>query len=768
MDEGSGAVEARRSDAHDVGPFMRAAVTMSGARRGFLIVGRGNELTVAAMGDTSSVALSSGRLGTFDIDEATVREVVSTGRGRTRHSIVCLPIALPDSNDGAIYLEMPDGAAPARVEDLEWLATAFSAAAIANNFHGQIGTAHAAARAADDSRLGWDMIPALAWIGAPDGGFEDGNKQWFEYTGLTRETAVGFGFVSAFHPDDVDKVIKVWTDLCTSAKPGGVEARMLRHDGEARWFVLRAVPLLDDDGNVIRWYGVNTDIDELKRIEFELAQSQLVMAVAQRIIETGTWSWDMATDVFTCSPECASIVGLDANEITFETLSARVHPDDREMVAEAHQRALQGEELNVEHRFLLPDGTVKFIHARGRLILDEVQSPRAYIGTIADVTETRLAEEKIQSSLEDAQRAQASLAEAQKLSHVGSYRIKPSKREVVWSEETYNIYGFDTSIALSFEMISERVHPSDREMVAAVSDRGLRERQPWEIEHRLLLPDGSIRYVHCVTRVETNPEEEPEVFGAIIDITERVKSEEALQKAQADIVRMNRLTAMGAVTVSIAHEMNQPLMAIVTNAATCLSWLDRDVPDVAEAKLAAERLVEEGKRAGDVLLNVRSMARNSGPSMDMVDIGEVISHVLRMLRTEFRIRQIDVFVSVSTGIPAIRGDKVQLQQVLLNLMLNAAEAIGANDGARRIDLTAEADGSRSVVVRVEDTGEGIDPIASERIFEAFFSTKQQGTGMGLAISKSIISAHSGTLSARPRAGGGAVFEFSIPFAGESR
>lgn len=768
MDEGSGAVEARRWDAHDVGPFMRAAVTMSGARRGFLIVGRGNELTVAAMGDTSSVSLSSGRLGTFDIDEATVREVVSTGRGRNRHSIVCLPVALPDPNDGAIYLEMPDGAAPARVEDLEWLVTAFSAAAIANNFHGQIDTAPTAVRAADDPRLGWDMIPALAWIGAPDGGFEDGNKQWFEYTGLTRETAVGFGFVSAFHPDDVDKVIKVWTDLCTSGKPGGVEARMLRHDGEARWFVLRAVPLLDDDGNVVRWYGVNTDIDELKRIEFELAQSQLVMAVAQRIIETGTWSWDMATDVFTCSPECANIVGLEANEINFETLSSRVHPDDRQMVAEAHQRALQGEELNVEHRFLLPDGTVKYIHARGRLILDEVQSPRAYIGTIVDVTETRLAEERIRSSLEDAQRAQASLAEAQKLSHVGSYRIKPLTGEVVWSEETYNIYGFDTSMALSSKVIRERVHPSDREMVAAVFDKGLRDRQPWEIEHRLLLPDGSIRYVHCVTRVETNPEEEPEVFGAIIDITERVKSEEALQKAQADIVRMNRLTAMGAVTVSIAHEMNQPLMAIVTNAATCLSWLDRDVPDVAEAKLAAERLVEEGKRAGEVLLNVRSMARNSRPSMDVVDIGEVVSHVLTMLRTEFRIRQIDVFVSVSTDIPAIRGDKVQLQQVLLNLMLNAAEAIGANDGARRIDLTAEADGSRSVVVRVEDTGEGIDPVASERIFEAFFSTKQQGTGMGLAISKSIISAHSGTLSARLRAGGGAVFEFSIPFAGESR
>jgi len=768
MDEGSRAVEARKSDAHDVGPFMRAAVAMSGARRGFLIVRQGNEILVVATADTSSVSFSRAKLAAFDIDEATVREVISTGRGRSRHSIVCLPVALPDSGDGLIYLEMPNGAAPARIEDLEWLATAFSAAAIANNFHGQLAPASTAVKAADDPRLGWDMIPALAWIGGPDGGLEDGNKQWFEYTGLTREAALGFGFVSAFHPDDVEKVVKVWSELCSSGKPGGVEARMLRHDGEARWFVLRAVPLLDGDGNVVRWYGINTDIDDLKRVEFELAQSQLVMAVAQRIIATGSWSWDMTTDVFTCSPECASIVGLETSEITFETLSSRVHPDDREMVAQAHQRALQGEELNVEHRFLLPDGTVKYIHARGRLILDEVLSPRAYIGTIVDVTETRLSEDRIKTSLAAAQRAQASLAEAQKLSHVGSYRLKPSTGEVTWSDETYNIYGFDPDVPLTSKAIRERMHPSDRETVASVFEKGLRDCQPWEIEHRLLMPDGSIRYVHCVTRVETNSDGDPEVFGAIIDITERVKSEEALQKAQADIVRMNRLTAMGAVTVSIAHEMNQPLMAIVTNAATCLSWLDRDVPDVAEAKLAAERLVEEGKRAGDVLLNVRSMARNSRPSMDVVDIAEVVSHVLTMLRSEFRIRQIDVSVSVAPDIPVIRGDKVQLQQVLLNLLLNAAEAIGANGGARRIDLTAETDGSRSVVVRVEDTGEGIDPIASERIFEAFFSTKQQGTGMGLAISKSIISAHSGTLAARPRAGGGAVFEFSIPFAGESR
>ncbi|WP_246694196.1 PAS domain-containing sensor histidine kinase [Mesorhizobium sp. M2E.F.Ca.ET.209.01.1.1] len=745
---------------------------LSDARRGFLLILRGDELAVmaTATGGSTAVSFVSGKPEDFGLGENFIRSVIGAGRSRiishAELSMVCLPLTLADPCDGALYLEVET--APANVSDLEWLTTALSAAAIADKIPGRPSAAESPpTNLVGDPKLALDMIPALTWIGGVDGSLEDANSQWFDYTGLSREAALGWGFIRAFHPDDVEKVTRVWTELLASGEPGSIEARMLRHDGEARYFMLRAEPLVGDDGTILRWYGVNTDIDHLKRVEFELAQSQLVMAVAQRIIETGSFSWDMASDVFTCSAECAKIVGLEAHKINFASLNERVHPDDREMVAEAHRKALQGEDLNIEHRFLLPDGTVKFIHARGRLIVEDHVGPRAYIGTIVDVTETRRSEERIRNSLIEAQRAQASLAEAQRLSHVGSYRINPSTGEVTGSEETYNIYGLDPALPLSREAITERVHPSDRDKVAAAFEKGVRERQPWEIEHRLLMPDGSIQHVRCVTRVETNPDEEPEVFGAIIDQTERVKSDEALQRAQADIVRMNRLTAMGAVTVSIAHEMNQPLMAIVTNAATCMSWLDRPNPDVAEAKQAAERIVEEGKRAGDVLLNIRSMARNSRPTaMTTVDLGEVVAHVLTILRSELRLRQIDVSVSLSPGIASVRGDKVQLQQVLLNLMLNAAEAMAANDQTRRIEVSGENDEKGFVVVRVEDNGEGIDPIASERIFEAFFSTRQDGTGMGLAISRSIIEAHRGTLSARPREGGGAVFELSIPFARE--
>jgi PAS domain S-box-containing protein len=754
---------------HDIEQFLIVAMYSAGANRGLIVTSDAKGLRVSAEATAGAVVFVVSAISLYGLDENIVEEVIGTGKAMAvsgKRPALCAPIRFPRCPAGAVYLEIEcEAGSGQRLNNLEWLASTFSASLEKKRSDEELRSVREEAdRVERELRLNLDMIPALTWIGGPGGELEEASRQWHDYTGIGRDDALGMGFLASFHPDDVQKVVDAWTELLVAGKPGGVEARIRRYDGEARYFMLRAVPLTGQDGKVRKWYGINTDIDDLKRAEFELAKSQAVMAEAQRIIETGSWSWDMMSDVFTCSAECTNIVGLPSTEITFETLMERVHPDDREMVAQAHGRALQGDELNVEHRFVLPDGTVKFIHARGRLIYEK-SHPRAYIGTIVDVTEATHSEERIRSSLAEAQRAQASLAEAQKLSHVGSFRIRPSTGEIIWSAETYNIYGLDPERPLTGEAIMARIHHDDRERIRGIHATAIRDRKPWEAEHRLLMPDGSIRHVHCVTRVEKDPEKEPEMFGAIIDLTDRVNSEEALRKAQADVVRMNRLTAMGAVTVSIAHEMNQPLMAIVTNAATCLSWLDRPEPDLDEAKEAAERIVKEGKRAGDVLLNVRNMARNSRPSMAMVDVNEVVADVLTMMRSELRSRQINASVSLSPAIGQIRGDKVQLQQVLLNLMLNAAEAMTGMEHGRTIIVVTEDRRSQCAVVRVEDNGHGFDPIASERIFEAFFSTKPEGTGMGLAICRSIIEAHTGTLSARSLESGGSVFEFAIPYAG---
>ncbi|MBY5399490.1 PAS domain-containing protein [Rhizobium leguminosarum] len=759
--------------------FMVAALLSARASAAFLTASSDSGIRVLAravsVGGERHVAFLSARPDDFGLDEPMIRHVI-VGRSPMRRDLgradgelrsnVCVPVDFPDSFRGALYLEIM-GERPAAdiVESLEWQASALAATLTRNLYEAELhGVKEEAARIERELRLNLDMIPALTWVAGPGGELEEASRQWHEYTGIDREAALGVGFLASFHPDDVEKVVSAWTELLVTGKPGGVEARIVRHDGEARYFMLRAVPLFSDNGRIVKWYGINTDIEDLKRTQFELAKSRAALSEGQRMVQSGIWSWDAATDVFSCSLECAGLVGLSSENITSSQLVERVHPDDLGLLRNAYDKMLKGHELNVSHRIVMPDGEVRFVHGRGRLIVDENGNRREYIGTIIDVTDSKRSEQRIQQALAEAQRAEATLAEAQKLSHVGSFRIRPLTGEIIWSAETYNIYGLDSCTPLTAEAIMERIHPDDRERINEVYATGIRDRKQWEAEHRLLMPDGSIRHVHCVTRVETDPEQEPEVFGAIIDLTDRVNSEEALRKAQADIVRMNRVTAMGAVTVSIAHEMNQPLMAIVTNAATCLSWLDRPAPDLDEARVAAERIVKEGKRAGDVLLNVRNMARNSRPSIAMVDINEVVADVMTMMRSELRSRQIKAAVSLSPAAKPIRGDKIQLQQVLLNLMLNAAEATTGREQGRTISVTSADHDSRSVAVRIEDNGHGLDPIASERIFEAFFSTKPEGTGMGLAISRSIIEAHSGTLSARPLTAGGTVFEFSIPYA----
>jgi PAS domain S-box-containing protein len=758
----------------DIRQFLATALRSATGAAAYLVHVERTELAVMAMARTVDGKITVHQANNVgealaDLDPVVIRQAIVTkspavARGVKGGQIVCIPVDIRHRSERVLCLILKELAPPDLVEELEWLASAFAASCGLEDLRDELGSVREdAAEVERELRRNLDMIPALTWVGGPGGELLEASSQWHEYTGISREDALGLGFLASFHPDDVEKVVTAWTDLLVTGKPGGIEARIVRHDGEARYFMLRAVPHFDDEGNVRKWYGVNADIDDLKRAEFELAKSQAVMAEAQRIIETGSWSWDMVTDVFTCSAECTKIVGLPSQEITFETLMERVHPDDREMVAAAHGNALQGAVLDVEHRFVLPDGSVKFIHARGRLMYEYDDTPRAYIGTIVDVTEARRSEDRIRSSLAEAQRAQASLAEAQKLSHVGSFRIKPLAGEIIWSAETYNIYGLDPSLPLRAETIIDRIHPDDRERISQIHARCLRDGLPWEAEHRLIMPDGSIKHVHCFTRVEADPEQEPEVFGAIIDQTERITSEEALRKAQSDLARMNRLTAMGAVTVSIAHEMNQPLMAIVTNAATCLSWLDRPEPDIAEAKTAAERIVSEGRRAGDVLLNVRNMARNSRPSMTTVDVNDVIGDVLAMLRSELRSRRIDATVHLSPRLRPIRADRVQLQQVTLNLMLNAVEAMAEHQDVRVLTVESD-DGPEGVIVRVQDNGRGIDPVASERIFEAFYSTKPGGTGMGLAICRSIVEAHNGTLGARRLPEGGSVFEFKIPYA----
>jgi PAS domain S-box-containing protein len=403
------------------------------------------------------------------------------------------------------------------------------------------------------------------------------------------------------------------------------------------------------------------------------------------------------------------------------------------------------------------DGTRIEVASRWSLQRDPNGRPIGTLETNNDITHRKRAEEALRH-------IQATyLAEAQKLSGTGSFGWNVMTGELFWSEETFRIFEHEPTLQPSVEAVMRRVHPDDAAMVQHMIDRAAKEKLGFDFEHRLLMPDGSVKHLRIVASMVCDEPGALQFVGAVMDITAARHAQEQLHQAHTELAYVTRVMTLGELTASIAHEVNQPLAAIVTNGEASLRFLGRDPPHLDEVRDAVRRMIADGKRASEIVQRIRALIRKTEPQSAPVDLNGVIRESVSLAQREVATQRVTLGLELRPGLPAILGDWVQLQQVIINLIFNGIQAMAAvDDRSRELVIRSYRDDGGQVLVSVQDSGIGIDPRNANRLFDAFFTTKPDGMGMGLAICRTIIEAHGGRLWASSNGGPGATFQFSLP------
>jgi PAS domain S-box-containing protein len=731
--------------------------------------------------------------------------------------------------------------------------------------------------------------------------------------GLQHEVGVLVaGSRRADFPTEVERLL-----LRVAANQAGIGLQEARRSGEQK----RIAEMLEQ--------RVAERTRQLTTVNDDLLRSEAYLAEAQRVSHTGSFGWSVSSGDIVWSDETFRILEYDpANKPTLERILQRTHPEDRLFVQQAIEQAARDRKaFDVEHRLLMPDGSVKYVRVVGHPSTNDESGNFEFVGAVMDITESKRAEESLR-------RSEGYLAEAQRLTHTGSWVWRIAGREALHlSEEWYRIYGFDPEAGVpSWDERLQRLHPEDRAEWQATIDRAIDEKSDYEMEFRILLPAGSVRHIQTVGHPVLNASGDLVQFvGSSVDVTERKRAEalregesrileriardapleeilenlvhvieaqftgllcsvllldedgqhvrhgaapslpepytkaidglsigpkagscgtamyrrepvvvtdilqdplweeyrgvaepygfracsstpilmhsdevlgsfamyyreprspspaearalemathlagiaierklareerERLRQAQADLAHINRVTTMGELTASLAHEIKQPITAAVTDARTCLRWLGRDEPDVPEARAAASRLVTDVTRAAEIISRIGLLFKKGGLQRELVDVNELIREMIVLLRNEAARYSISIGPDLAEDLPKVVGDRIQLQQVFMNLMLNGIEAMKDLGTVGELTIRSQQGDGSQLLISIGDTGVGLQPEQAEKVFDAFYTTKAQGTGMGLPISRSIIESHGGRLWATANSGPGATFQFTLP------
>jgi PAS domain S-box-containing protein len=567
------------------------------------------------------------------------------------------------------------------------------------------------------------------------------------------------------HPEDREYVFRTAEQAIRSGERAECEHRILRPNGEMR--VVHSLGDLkkDSSGRPYQMFGTTQDITERKRAEEALQRSQFYLSEGQRLAHIGSWAsddlgirWSEDLGIY-WSDEVYKIFGLDPQNgaPNFKQYLDAIHPDDRVSMAETirmmHEQRCG---CDVTKRIVRPNGDIRYVRCVGVPIFESGVF-KAFHGTTIDVTEQELLTQELR-------REQAYLAEAQSLTHTGSWASNLVTRQVFHSSEENNrLYGFDVSqYPNPFDLHYSSILAEDEPALSAKLENTIRAGADFDVEYRIRRSDGAIRFLRGIGH--HNPAQEfGEYFGITMDITDRKRAEkerERLRQLETDLAHINRVNMMGELAAALAHQIKQPIAAAAANAGACLGFLNGEHPDILEAREAASGTIGCARRAAEIIDHVRSLFKKSLPQREAVDVNELIREISLLLKNDIRRNSVTVRLELAENLPEIAGDRVQLEQVLMNLMLNAIEAM--HDAKGDLTITSQSTDDGHLSISVSDTGVGIPADKIDQIFDTFFTTKPQGTGMGLAISRSIVESHGGRLWATSNSERGSTFQFTLP------
>jgi PAS domain S-box-containing protein len=612
-----------------------------------------------------------------------------------------------------------------------------------------------------ESRLIVDSIPGMVAVLSAGGAIEFVNRRILDYYGIAPEELGRWQAGNTNHPEDHPHVVEAFTRAIASGEPFDIETRARRFDGVYRWVQSRGAPLRDASGRVVRWYNLITDIDDRKRAEEALAASEGRLKLTVDTIPALAWSAraDGTADFF--SQHYLDFIGLPAEQASGWGWTTALHPDDVNGLATTWQRIMASEAPGeAEARLRRRDGEYRWFLFRASPLRDESGRIVRWYGVNTDIEDRKRAEAELR-------RAYDSFADAQRLSRTGSFITDIVADDHNWSLEAYRIFEFEPGTKVTVQRIRDIVHPDDLPSFDSVIARGMSGVNV-NFSFRIVTAHGAVKHIRGVAHVIEEIEGRPMFVGALQDVTETIVAEEALNRARSELAHVARVTALSTLTASIAHEVNQPLSGIITNASTCLRMLDADPPNVDGARETARRTIRDGHRASDVITRLRALFSRKEFTLESMDLSEATREVLALSSSDLQGHRVIVRPQLTDDLPLVIGDRVQLQQVILNLLRNAAEAMGeVHDRARELTVRTEREGSDRVRVTVRDTGSGVDPGSMDTLFDAFYTTKSGGMGIGLSVSRSIVERHHGRLWVEPNEGPGATFAFSIPCRPES-